>query len=95
MECLITGCKVLDEFTNRAASCDLYGVGNCYVIRANVNRDGYVDWCYDPGVIPYTKQITLVAGLNSYFEKDGVIVIEKVFAELNNEACCYIYEGHK
>lgn len=87
---LITGCDLYVEAEGKWVHGDLWEVGGTYVFNACL-KDGEAAW--QRGV-PNAYQVLLISILESfsqnYFERRGVIVVEKRYVMLNDNARVYI-----
>lgn len=87
-KCLITGCEFYDAVENKFVHGDLHELGPVYIFRSVVASDGGDNnWIYD--VFPHPENKILVAH-GSYFDRPGVLVIQKSVAQLNTTALDYL-----
>lgn len=85
-ECLITGCALVADMSGASAWGDLHQDGNCYIFNANL-KDHETRWSY--GTAPDGTVKTLHV-FGDYFERRGVIVVQKAHAQLNDAANAYL-----
>lgn len=94
MTCLITGCALVTPLNDYAWG-DLYQIGDIWVF--NATRDnGETNWQHGVDLKAHAneRQLILSAHLSEahYFERRGVIVIGREWAQLNDVALAYLGE---
>ena len=94
MTCIIIGCAFVDEARQRCVWGDLHQIDGVYVFNAVLNPKGEAAWQYsDDFVVPeVTKQVILNETCPDfdYFERRGVIIVNRIFAKLNTAARKYL-----
>jgi len=87
--CVITGCMLHVGFEGVWG--DLHEEGRVWIFNAVLNREGEANFQATP-IIPATsdQRILQVRDGAPYFERRGVFVIDKLFANLNPTAQEYI-----
>jgi hypothetical protein len=95
LECIITGCRLIDRGANRHAWGDLHELGVRTLIFNAVLREGETAWEYgtDPMRLPLgEKRVEILEG-EMYFERRGVIVLDLSSVQYNGEAARHILKG--
>ncbi len=89
--CLITGCALVDEVSNRTVWGDLWSYGGAFVFNACL-LGGEAAWVEDTHPHAGMRQLILVRDYEG-FERRGVIVIPHSCANLNTVAWAYLFPG--
>jgi len=87
MNCVITGCFVEDQ-TGRWSICDLYEIGNCYVMRCVTDNTNQTLWWSRHAEKSHLRGVLINSP--EYFERDGVLVHPRQSCHLNDEAKKYL-----
>src|SRR4051812_44713600 len=90
--CIITGCEL--RHGDRCAWGDLFMIGEAWVFNAILDDDGQTMWQNVPPAAAWSgRRALLVKGIprdEVYFERRGVIVIQRQHGELNPDAQAYL-----
>lgn len=87
MRCIITGCTLSDT-TGRWVNGDLFDEGDCFIFNALVS-EGETAWQYRHSPHRYPRELH-IGDERQFFERRGVIVIEKLRCSLNTTARLYL-----
>lgn len=93
-KCVITGCGFYDPYRGEVIWGDLFDGGNYWILNGNTWSNGKGSWSYVSGPPEAVKCLWAVHrgkfDVCRYFERKGVIVIDKIDAELNQLAKEYL-----
>lgn len=89
-KCVITGCGFYDPFKREVIWGDLFDGGSYWILNGNAWQGGQASWSV---VAAPPEKIKCLIGKGKpfgYFERKGVVVIDKIDAELNQLAKDYL-----
>ena len=93
MTCLITGCGIYILGEEIALWGDLFEMGSVYILNGVVGKDGSAWLLYHrtlPDVLASSDKMVILRGGAKYFERRGVVVVEKAHTTFNETARNYL-----
>ena len=88
LETIIIGCALVDPMNDRQVWGDLWIIGNVYIFNAVVDASSAAAW--QPGQPPNVMKALYIDPEARFFDRRGVIVVQRTDAALNSVATRYV-----